>query len=118
MAETQLKAGGATGSQINTQNPQTAGQPANLGVQSSKVQPGTANDVLNRPTTEGVPLSGTQLPSVNLSQTAAQTTAQPQPQTTTQRDINPAMIAGPATLFVLAVVVFWAMSRSAKNTTY
>lgn len=109
-----------SGAQTVTQSPQSAGQSLPGGANSSQVQPGTASEVLAKPTGNiGVPLNDTPVTTVNLNATTTSTQAQQPPATTTPpaHHINPALLGISIALFVAAIVLFWLTSRSEKNTT-
>jgi hypothetical protein len=113
MAETSLTTISGTGNQAATQSPQSAGDANPGGTNSSRVQPGTASDLLR--SQNGVKLNPTPLTTVNLNSTGSGTT---QPSATgNQHHINPVLGAFSIALFVLAIVLFWMTSRSVKNTT-
>jgi hypothetical protein len=116
MASESLTATGSSGSQTNTQSPQTAGA-GNFtpgAQQSGSVQPGTATDVLT--SQNGTPLANTSLTTVSLGSSTGSTTAAPTP-TTKPHHINPGLLAIAIFLFVFAVALFWSAARPEKNTT-
>jgi hypothetical protein len=113
MAETSLKTTTGSGTQAATQSPQTAGQPTATGTPSSGVQPGTASNLLNSQASTGVPLHNTTLPTANLNATPTTQVATPPP----ARHLHPALFGVSALLFLIAIWLFWATSRSAKTTT-
>lgn len=120
MADNQLSATTGSGTQTTTQSPQTAGQPAATGTQSSGIQPGTATSLLSSGQ-NGVTLHDTPLSTVNLVTPApalplATSTAQPAQQPA-KHHINPVLFGLPILLFVIAAVFFWATSRTVKSTT-
>jgi hypothetical protein len=104
----------ATGQQTATQDPQAATtQAVGAPAQSGDVQPGTINSLLT--STQGVSLSGTPLTTVNLT---GSTQAQPdQASQPAHHHINYGLYGVSILLCVVAAVLFWATSRSAKNTT-
>ncbi len=110
----------ANGQQTTTQNPQTAPAPvAGASNQSGGVQPGTAVNLLT--STQGEPLSNQALTTVNLGSDpqalhTETSTSQPSPQPDNHK-INPAILSIPVILCLVAVIMFWIMSRSAKSTT-
>ncbi|MEK7059652.1 MAG: hypothetical protein AAB971_02770 [Patescibacteria group bacterium] len=111
-----LTASTSTGTQASTQNPQIAGRSTASGTQSSKVQPGTTRALLD--SQGGVPLQSTSLTMVNLNapaaKTAMTTAVNPMP---AKHQINPTLAGLTVVLFVIAIVSFWIINRSAKNTT-
>lgn len=113
MAETPLSTSPGGGSQTTTQSPQTAGSTGNGGGISSEVQPGTASDLLK--SQNGIQLKDTPLTTVSLA--PASSSAQTAAVETHHHHINPALGAFSITLFVVAVVLFWLTSKSAKTTT-
>lgn len=113
MADNSLTTTSGTGTQATTQSPQAAGAANAGGTASSKVQSGTAENVLR--SNDGVQLKPTPVTTINLNRTATGTTAQPT--TSSKHHIHPVLGIFSVTLFVLAIVLFWATGRSAKNTT-
>lgn len=106
---------GNVASQANTQSPQTsAGSGSPTAAPASKVQPGTATALLS--SQGGVALHPTALPTVNIN-TATSTTAATTTNNTPKHHVNPVLLGFPVLLVVVAVVLFWAMRRSVKNTT-
>jgi hypothetical protein len=113
---------GSVNGQINTQNPQTsapssAGSP--LAAPGSNVQPGTANSLLSGAVggSDGIPLTSTILPVANLN-TAAQGTVQNAKSTTTAKHHPNAVFLGLIiVVFIIGIIAFWLIGRSAKNTT-
>ncbi len=100
-----------SGTQGTTQNPQVSAAPASNAAQTSSVQPGTANSLLT--STGGVPLQVSPVTTVSLNNVAA-TQVAPRP---VQHHISPVLAVLPAGLFVVAIVMFWAINRSTKITT-
>lgn len=116
MATNQLTTGTGSGVQSTTQTPQSAGQGATGGTQSSNVQPGTATALLSSP--GGLPLQGTKLTTVSLNAATPATVASVSPATSPPKHhVNTALFGFSALLLAVAVVLFWATSRSVKNTT-
>src|SRR5665213_1338151 len=103
-----------SGTQGTTQNPQTASQqsttPAN---QTSNVQPSAPNTYLTN--VGGVPLQPTGGESISLASTTATTTTPTK--LTVHHHPNGALLGFSGLLFVIAMVLFWSTSRTAKNTT-
>lgn len=108
----------ANGEQTTTQNPQTSptGAAPGASTKSSGVQPGTSNSLLT--STQGESLRPQALTTVSLVNTGTQTRtlSRPTPQPAPHK-LNPAWISIPVILCVAAAIMFWAMTRSAKNTT-
>ena len=114
MASNQLTTTTSSGQQGSTQSPQTAGQSGSTGTQSSSVQPGTATALLN--SQNGVPLHGTALSTVSLNNSS--NTLVPSPaKPAYKRHINSPLMGVSVLLFIIAVVLFWAVSRPVKSTT-
>lgn len=108
----------ANGQQNTTQNPQTAPkQPVGATTQSGNVQPGTADSLLT--SQQGVGLQNQALTTVSLANTGTQnsTSSAGQNAQPTKHHVNPALISIPIILCVVAVVLFWWITRSAKSTT-
>jgi cobalamin biosynthesis Mg chelatase CobN len=105
---------GSADSQANTQSPQSNNQSIATGTKSSSVQPGTATALLS--SQGGVTLYPTALPTINVN-TATSTTATTTANNTPKHHVNPVLLGFPVLLVVVAVVLFWAMRRSVKNTT-
>jgi hypothetical protein len=105
--------GASSGVQSTTQSPQSAGQPASVGTQASGVQPGTASTLLN--SQGGLPLHGTALSTVNLNATSGVTAAPTS--SPAKHHTNPVLFGLSALFLVAAVVLFWAVGHSVKNTT-
>jgi hypothetical protein len=108
--------------QGTTQSPQaSAGSGGPATAPSSKVQPGTASSLLARTTDSrsGIALIGTPLSVVDLN-ASTQTATPPETQALQPKahHLNPVLLGLGIGLFVLAIVFFWATSRSAKNTTH
>jgi len=108
----------SSGTQQNTGSPQTATQANNNGaINSGSLQPGTAAQSLNSINpADGLQLHQSALPSVNLapatvSQASTAALAAPRHHT------NAALVAIPALLFLVAVVLFVVFSRPVKTTT-
>lgn len=122
MEVNQLKAAtssGGSADQATTQNPQTAApQSDNAAAPAQSVQPGTATSLLASQT--GLALTPGALTTVDLSSaTASQATAtKPAAKPLQSQHLNPILLVLSIGLCVVAVVLFWIMSRSAKNTTY
>lgn len=108
-------------SQASTQSPQTsAGSGAPAAAPSSKVQPGTASNLLTHTNNGGggVALANTSLSVVSLN-TSAQTVSKPTAKpVSTPHHLNPVLVIMAIGLFMLAMVFSWVIARSAKNTTH
>lgn len=113
-----LTTGSATGDQGTTQNPQTLpAQTIGASSQTGAVQPGTSNNLLT--SQNGLSLSSSSLTAVSLNPgaaTASQTQTAPVTKTSSHH-INPAFFAVSAILVLIAIGLFWGISRSAKSTT-
>ena len=100
-----------------TQNPQTAVGANNQAAKSGDVQPGTAQNLLvNSQASDGIPLTNTPLSVVNLA-TGTRADAQTNVVPAAPHHMNPALLIFSVVLFVVAIGMFYATSRSAKNTT-
>jgi len=112
---------GGAASQASTQNPQTsAGSGAPGAAPSSSVQPGTATTLLNGgQNVSGVPLHNTALPTVNLvaPPTPAPAAVSQAATTSSKHHVNSTLLGFSIVLFVAAIGLFWAVSRSVKSTT-
>jgi hypothetical protein len=108
MAETQLPAVTSSGSQTNTQSPQSAG-PATSTTNAGSVQPGTANSLLT--SNNGVSLTPTQVTTVSLGQSAGSTPVTP----VSKHHFNSALMGISILLFVMAVIMFKFAGNSGKN---
>jgi len=99
MAEAQLPAVTATGSQTNTQSPQTGGSygPA---AASSGVQPGTSNNLLT--SSNGISLAPGPVTTVNLGQATGATIAAP----VSKHHFNTTLMGFSILLFVVAIILF------------
>jgi hypothetical protein len=71
---------------------------------------------VNNQQSAGVPLANTPLSVVSLTAGTTTTTSQPAAPPT-QHHINPVLLGFSIVLFVLAIAMFYATSRSVKNTT-
>ncbi len=110
----------ATGDQGTTQNPQTVPTAQTIGGASSQsggVQPGTAQAVLT--SQNGLSLQNSTLTTVDLVTGAGSgTQAQAKPVVKQPaHHINPVLFTISIVLVVIAIGLFLAISRSAKNTT-
>ena len=108
----------ATGQQNATQNPQTVPSAPGASTRSGGVQPGTATSLLT--STQGETLHPQTLTTVSLAsdpRTVRTTTSSVQPAPPQAHKVNAVWVAIPLVICLVAVVVFWAMSRSAKSTT-
>lgn len=105
----------AGGGQTTTQNPQTATQNDASAAGAERVQPGTADRLLT--SQQGVSLVPGNLTTVDLSARAT-TVAAPRPVTPLQhKGINQMLLGTSVALCIVAVALFWWMTRSAKSTT-
>jgi hypothetical protein len=109
MAETQLPAVSSSGSQTNTQSPQSAG-PATSTTNGGAVQPGTANALLT--STNGVSLTPTPVTTIGLGQSSGSTaTTIP----IAKHHFNPVLMVFSIILFVIAIIMFKLTSDSSKK---
>ncbi len=116
MAQSQLTAGTGTGTQTSTQSPQGAtGQTGAPAAQTGSVQPGTATSVLT--SSGGITLQNTPLTTVNLGASTQAATAAAAPVAAPKHHFNPVLFGVSVLLCLIAVALFWATMRSAKNTT-
>ncbi len=111
MASTLPITNAGTGTQNSTQDPQTAGTSTGAGTSSSSVQPGSVSSLDTA--TGGVPLGGSKLSTIPLSQTST---------TVVKTDTGPPPTAFAAPglsilFFVLAAALLVAIFVPAKNTT-
>lgn len=113
MATDQLTATAGSGSQATTQSPQSAGQPSGNSALSGSVQPGTATSLLD--SQDGVPLHGTALSTVSLTNTAPAVAVLPKA-SPPKHHVNSAFFGFSGLLLLVAVVLFWNTNRSAKGT--
>jgi hypothetical protein len=103
-------------SQTTTATPQTAvGSSVGGSENSGSLQPGTSTDLLR--SSNGIPLSTTNLPSVNLSANLSTSTASASPVVTSKHHINVAMLSLSAIFIIVAIILFFTANRSAKTTT-
>ncbi|HYH36224.1 MAG TPA: hypothetical protein VD706_01860 [Candidatus Saccharimonadales bacterium] len=116
-----LTATPATGAQqSSTSNPQTVPSGQSISGASNRsggVQPGTATSVLT--SNNGLSLELSPVTTVSLSKSAgtgaqSRTVSTPEP---VKHQVNGTFIIIPIVLVVIAVGLFWSMSRSAKSTT-
>jgi len=111
----QLSTNNGLGTQATSQNPQSSSASGSFGGNSiSEVQPGTSNESLST-SQVGIPLIVNSLPivSLNNSSTTVQTVVKP----VVIHKNNPVMLGFAATLFIVAVIIFWSFSKQAKITT-
>ncbi len=115
MAQPRLTTVPGSGTQTTTQTPQAAtNQTGSLAAKSGAVQPGTASSVLTS-SNGGIALQSTPLTTVSLS---AITSQAPAPVTVpAKHHLNPVLMGVSVLLCLIAVAMFWATMRSAKNTT-
>lgn len=110
---------GGPASQANTQSPQiSAGSGSPTSASAGSVQPGTATSVLT--SEQGIGLKGTQLSVVSFSNAPKTITGQTQASDTkaSKHHINAVGIGVIAVVVLAALIIFWQINRSAKNTTY
>jgi hypothetical protein len=104
--------------QAGTQSPQNSvGSGVNTEA-GSNVQPGTATSLLT--TTSGIALTPSQLPTINVNESAQPSTSTNSVATTTVQPkhyISGGLLGVSIGLFIIALVVFWVITRSAKTTT-
>ncbi len=113
----QLTAGQASGTQAGTQNPQAISSSNGGDEQASGVQPGTASTLLTSP--NGVALNPVAVPTVSLGNTLQSSSSQTTPTAVvSHHHVDTTFLIIPGLLIVVAIVAFWATSRSVKNTTY
>lgn len=104
----------AAGSQAATADPQASPADTSLSGQSSALQPGDSNNVLNSSTATGIPLNQAPASTVNLAGRTSATQSNP---SAVRHKANPVMLGFTAGLFLIAIIVFVSMQRAAKNTT-
>jgi len=111
-----LSATAATGTQMTTQSPQVSTNSGPATVASGNVQPGTSTSLLSAQ--NGVLLRPTPLSTVSFSPSAAtsQTQAIVAP-SSSHHHVSGAFIGFAAALFIVALVLFISVFKSAKNTT-
>jgi hypothetical protein len=116
-----LSIGSGGGTQTSTQSPQALVGSGSSTEAASNVQPGGSN---LQPTTAasptGIALHPTQLPTINVNNipkpvTSSSTTAIVHSQP--KHHVNSGLLSVAAGLFIVAVIIFWMITRSAKNTT-
>jgi|ERR1039458_783842 hypothetical protein len=106
------------GAQTSTQSPQGLVSSGSATAAASNVQPGTASTLLT--TGNGIALYPSQLPSVNVNTAPQATTSSNSVVATTvqpEHHISGGLLVISLSLFIIALVVFWIITRSAKNTT-
>jgi hypothetical protein len=117
MADLSISSSG--GSQTTTQNPQGLVSSGTASTEAaSNVQSGTATALLTTPT--GIALHPSQLPTI-----AVNTSSEPSLPTSSasvatappKHHVSSALLGISAGLFIIAIIIFWAITRSAKNTT-
>jgi hypothetical protein len=104
--------------QANTQDPQSApSATSSFGASqtSGGVQPGTAESLLS--SQNGITLSSTSLPGVNLSTVSASQSTATNPSAQAKHHVSAPLLIFAVLLIAAAGVMFWATSRSVKNTT-
>jgi len=116
MADAQLPITGNSQSQTTTQSPQANIQSINSGSPTSSVQPGIASTQLNGQ--GSIALHTTALPTVSLNSAApAATTTVPLAAVPSNHRVNPVLFSFVILLFLVAGVLVWTISHSAKSTT-
>lgn len=113
---------GSITSQTNTQSPQSSAGTGTSAAPSSRVQPGTASNLLSGSGSGsggGLPLNGTELSVVDLdtSPQAVHSASGISPSPQHKHHLNAPLLAVAIGLFLVAAIIFGVMSRSAKNTT-
>lgn len=104
--------------QANTQNPQSVPSGTNVGgasTQSGGVQPGTSKSILT--SDNGLSLTPSAVTTVDLNATSSATSQPTADPVAASHHINPALLGISIALVVLAIGLFWGISRSAKSTT-
>jgi hypothetical protein len=104
-------------SQTKTESPQNLVNPTANAALSSNVQTGTASSLLTAQT--GILLKQTAPTTVSLNNTSLGTPITQTPTTThsSKHHINVVLLGACIVVVVIAVAVFWIITRSAKNTT-
>ena len=103
-------------SQATTQSPQLTGRPATNSTQSGSVQPGTTSSLLE--SSNGISLGDGKLTAVSLKPSSlATSSAKDVGNKPAQHDFNPAYLALPVLLVIVAVVIVIVTNRSVKKTT-
>jgi len=113
-----LTVGQPAGAQAATQNPQSIPtQSIGASAQSGGVQPGTASSLLS--SGNGSALHGTALTTVSFGSTIAgtQTSNKTSNSAPASHHVNALVFIIPALFCVIAIGLFWQMTRSAKSTT-
>jgi hypothetical protein len=111
-----LSATSGSGTQSTTQDPQSTNQANNLGAQNSGIQTSIPSNALESEE-GGIPLYSTPIPTVNLNQSIQAPAASAKTVQTTHHAVNPVMLGFAGILLLVAIILFWNISRSAKNTT-
>lgn len=120
MADNQLTTSAGSSSpesQVNTQNPQGSAPQLNTGTQPGDLQTGTASGLLNG--SAGITLRSPALPSVSLPPVTATAVAASQPlkAAAPSHHANTGLLGLAAVLLLVAIAVWWSISRSVKSTT-
>jgi hypothetical protein len=116
MADLSITSG--SGTQTSTQSPQNLAAPSSSTAAGSSVQPGTATSLVSP---NSISLNNPNLNIVNLNSVSATATS---PKTsavvTTQpkQHLNSGLLSISISLFVIAIIIFWAVGRPEKNTTH
>ncbi len=118
---TTLSVGSGYGSsQSNTQSPQTlvnpTVNPTPNATTGGNVQPGTTTSLLNA-SANGVKLQSMPLTTINLNSSTQQTQSLPAPPRRPVRHVNGALLGVCIALIIVAIAIFWWMTKSSKNTT-
>lgn len=109
----QLLTAPGSGSQNATQDPQSSPQALGLAAQTDTVQTGAPTSLLV--SQNGILLHSALVPTVNLD--ASATTTSTTTVQATHHGPNPTLLGFAGLLFLIAIVLFWSTSRSAKTTT-
>lgn len=112
-----LTVGQPTGQQGSTQNPQAIpAQSIGASTQTGSVQPGTSKNLLNGQ--NGMPIGGSALTTVSLDNTGTGTRTSAEPaHSAPQHHVHAWVFIIPAVFCLVAIGMFWQMTRTAKSTT-
>lgn len=120
MASLSISSSGGT--QTTTQSPQNLVSPDSSTEAATSVQPGVSNvqpETSSSPS--GIALHPTQLPVVNVNTSAGPVSSSSSStvavDTKPKHHINAGLLGASIGLFIVAVVIFWLITKSAKNTT-
>lgn len=108
----QLPTAYSSGTQNTTQNPQNSAQTGSLANQTGSVQTSGLNSLLE--SQNGIPLQNTYSSAISLNSPITTSTQSNQ---LPHHSPNYILLGGSGLLFVIAIVLFWMSSLSAKNTT-